>query len=152
MQEQGLPPEFTALHSRFSRGARGHGGALLLALPIAAGLGAALAFRPRRPALPSGRPPSSRRKSSAIVGGVVMLIVGSNFGFVPSGSSASASLIRYRAKIDDPKDAVVCWRRSSVGPPASGWQLYGLAVFSTPVYSRGVVSWRMLEPERRQDV
>ena len=77
------------------------------ALPLAALLGAALALRPRR----KGTPP---RQASviqtqiilAVVGAVVMLIVGQSlaraFGIV-----GVASLIRYRAKVDDPKDAVV---------------------------------------------
>jgi uncharacterized membrane protein YhiD involved in acid resistance len=84
----------------------------------------------------------------AIVGGVVMLIVGSSlaraFGIV-----GVASLIRYRAKIDDPKDAVVMLGTLSLGL-ACGVELYGLALFAT-VFILGVL-WivESLEPEQRK--
>lgn len=102
----------------------------LAALPLAAVLGAALALRARR----RGTPP---RQASvvqtqiilAIVGAVVMLIVGQSlaraFGIV-----GVASLIRYRAKVDDPKDAVVMLCSLGVGL-ASGVGLYALAMVST---------------------
>jgi uncharacterized membrane protein YhiD involved in acid resistance len=65
----------------------------------------------------------------SIVGAVVMLIVGASlaraFGIV-----GVASLVRYRTKIDDPKDAVVMLASLTVGL-ASGVELYGLALFST---------------------
>ena len=58
-----------------------------------------------------------------------MLVVGASlaraFGIV-----GAANLIRYRSKIDDPKDAVVMLRTLGVGL-ASGVGLYALAVFST---------------------
>jgi len=58
-----------------------------------------------------------------------MLVVGASlaraFGIV-----GAANLIRYRSKIDDPKDAVVMLCALAVGL-ASGVGLYGLAVFST---------------------
>ncbi len=58
-----------------------------------------------------------------------MLVVGASlaraFGIV-----GVASLIRYRSKIDDPKDAVVMLCALAVGL-ASGVGLYALAVFST---------------------
>lgn len=100
------------------------------ALPLAALLGAALALRPRR----KGTPP---RQASviqtqiilAVVGAVVMLIVGQSlaraFGIV-----GVASLIRYRAKVDDPKDAVVMLCCLGMGL-ASGVGLYALALLST---------------------
>ena len=77
----------------------------LLALPLAAVLGAVLAFRPRRRGTPPRSAPVIQTQIIlAIVGAVVMLIVGASlaraFGIV-----GVASLIRYRAKIDDPKDA-----------------------------------------------
>lgn len=102
----------------------------LSALPLSAILGAALALRPRRKGTP-------RRQASviqtqiilAVVGAVVMLIVGQSlaraFGIV-----GVASLIRYRAKIDDPKDAVVMLCCLGVGL-ASGVGLYALAMLST---------------------
>src|SRR5262245_52938974 len=102
----------------------------LLALPLAAALGAALAFRPHR----RGTPPRSAQVIEtqivlAIVGAVVMLIVGSSlaraFGIV-----GVASLIRYRSKISDPKDAVVMLAALSVGL-AAGSGLLALSAFST---------------------
>jgi uncharacterized membrane protein YhiD involved in acid resistance len=58
-----------------------------------------------------------------------MLVVGASlaraFGIV-----GAANLIRYRSKIDDPKDAVVMLCALSVGL-ASGVGLYGLAVIGT---------------------
>ena len=102
----------------------------LASLPLSAILGAALALRPRR----KGTPP---RQASviqtqiilAVVGAVVMLIVGQSlaraFGIV-----GVASLIRYRAKVDDPKDAVVMLCCLGMGL-ASGVGLYALAMVST---------------------
>jgi hypothetical protein len=117
-----------------------------LALPFAAVLGAALAFRPRR----RGTPPRSASVIQtqivlSIVGAVVMLIVGASlaraFGIV-----GVASLIRYRAKIDDPKDAVVMLASLSVGL-SCGVELYGLALFAT-IFILGLL-WvvESLEPE-----
>jgi uncharacterized membrane protein YhiD involved in acid resistance len=63
-----------------------------------------------------------------VVGALIMLVVGSSlaraFGIV-----GAASLIRYRSKIDDPKDAGVMLCCLAVGL-ASGVGLYGLAVFA----------------------
>jgi uncharacterized membrane protein YhiD involved in acid resistance len=119
----------------------------LLALPIATAMGALLAFRPRR----SGTPPRSAPVIQtqiilAVVGAVVMLIVGASlaraFGIV-----GAANLIRYRAKIDDPKDAVVMLATLSLGL-ACGVELYGLAAFAA-LFILGVL-WvvESLEPER----
>jgi uncharacterized protein DUF4956 len=99
-------------------------------LPIAAGLACALALRPRRRGTP-------RRQASvietqiilAIVGAVVMLVVGTSlaraFGIV-----GAAGLVRYRAKIDDPKDAGVMLSTLAVGL-AAGVGLWMLALFAT---------------------
>jgi hypothetical protein len=121
----------------------------MLSLPFAAVCGAVLAFRPRA----RGTPPRSASVIQtqivlAVVGSVVMLIVGSNlaraFGIV-----GVASLIRYRAKIDDPKDATVMLASLSLGL-ACGVELYGLAVFAT-LFTLAVL-WivESLEPERRK--
>src|SRR5688572_2986044 len=114
-QLQPLPSEFSqyipdVLESHAAMVARA-----VLALPLAAALGAALAFRPRRRGTPTRSGPVIQTQIIlAIVGGVVMFIVGSSlaraFGIV-----GVASLIRYRAKIDDPKDAVVMLATLSVG-------------------------------------
>jgi uncharacterized membrane protein YhiD involved in acid resistance len=65
----------------------------------------------------------------AVVGAIIMLVVGASlaraFGIV-----GAASLIRYRSKISDPKDAVVMLATLSIGL-ASGVGLYFLAAFST---------------------
>jgi uncharacterized membrane protein YhiD involved in acid resistance len=74
-----------------------------------------------------------------------MLVVGSSlaraFGIV-----GAANLIRYRAKIDDPKDAVVMLSTLSMGL-CCGVELYGLALFAT-VFLLGVL-WAVesIEPE-----
>jgi uncharacterized membrane protein YhiD involved in acid resistance len=65
----------------------------------------------------------------AIVGAVVMLVVGSSlaraFGIV-----GAAGLVRYRAKIEDPKDAGVMLSTLAIGL-ASGVGLWLLASFAT---------------------
>jgi len=99
-------------------------------LPIAAGLGAILAFRPRRRGTPPRMPPVIQTQIIlAVVGALVMLIVGSSlaraFGIV-----GAAGLIRYRARIEDPKDAAVMLSTLGVGL-ASGVGLHLLAAFAT---------------------
>ena len=102
----------------------------MVRLPLAAVLGAALAFRPRRRGTPPRDPAVIQTQIVlAVVGAIIMLVVGASlaraFGIV-----GVASLIRYRSKIDDPKDAVVMLSALSVGL-ASGVGLYALTVFST---------------------
>ncbi len=102
----------------------------MVRLPLAALLGAALAFRPRRRGTPTRTPAVVQTQIIlTVVGAVIMLVVGSSlaraFGIV-----GAASLIRYRSKVDDPKDAGVMLCGLSVGL-ASGVGLYGLAVFAT---------------------
>ena len=101
----------------------------LIRLPLATLLGTALALRPRR----RGTPPRSTAVVQtqiilAVVGAIIMLVVGASlaraFGIV-----GAASLIRYRSKIGDPKDAVVMLSTLSIGL-ACGVGLYFLAVFS----------------------
>ena len=118
----------------------------VLALPVAATLGAALAFRPRRRgAPPRSAPVIETQIVLAVVGATVMLVVGSSlaraFGIV-----GAANLIRYRAKIDDPKDAVVMLSTLSMGL-CSGVELYGLALFAT-IFLLGLL-WAVesIEPE-----
>jgi hypothetical protein len=147
MLEQGLPPEFSRyipdiLESHAAMVARA-----LLALPFAAVLGAVLAFRPRRRGTPPRSAPVIQTQIVlSIVGAVVMLIVGASlaraFGIV-----GVASLIRYRTKVDDPKDAVVMLGCLTVGL-ASGVELYGLALFSTVFILAVLWVVESLEPER----
>ncbi len=148
MQEALLPPEFSAyipdvleMHAEMVARA-------LLALPMAAGLAAALAFRPRRRGTPPRLGPVIQTQIMlAIVSAVVMLVVGSDLARA-FGAVGVASLIRYRAEIADPKDAVVMLASLSIGL-AAGVQLYGLAAFAT-VFMLGVL-WiiESLEPEHR---
>lgn len=98
-----------------------------LCLVVAAALGTLLAFRPRR----EGGPPrvahvTQSQIMMAIVGALVMLIVGASLAraFAIAGT---AGLVRYRAKIDDPKDASVMLACLAVGL-ASGVGLLYLAV------------------------
>ena len=149
MLEQGLPPEFTRyipdiLESHAAMVVRA-----LVALPLAAVLGTVLAFRPRRHGTPARSAPVIQTQIVlSIIGAVVMLVVGASlaraFGIV-----GAANLIRYRAKIDDPKDAVVMLTTLTVGL-ACGVELYGLALFAT-LFVLGVL-WAVesFEPERKK--
>lgn len=102
----------------------------LIRLPIAAALGTMLAFRPRR------RSQGQRvvvvmqtQIMLAVVGAVIMLVVGNSlsraFGIV-----GAAGLIRYRASIADPKDAVVMLCSLAAGL-AVGVELYQIALVAT---------------------
>jgi len=99
-------------------------------LPIAALLGTALALRPRR----AGSP---RRDVAvietqivlSIVGALIMLVVGASLARA-FGIAGAANLIRYRAKIEDPKDAVVMLSTLAVGL-AAGVGLFGIAAVGT---------------------
>jgi uncharacterized membrane protein YhiD involved in acid resistance len=102
----------------------------LLRLPLAAVLGAALALRPKRRGTPDRSPAVVETQIVlSVVGAVIMLVVGASlaraFGIV-----GAANLIRYRSKIEDPKDAVVMLSALAVGL-ASGVGLYMVAAFST---------------------
>ena len=118
----------------------------VLALPVATALGAMLAFRPRRRGTPPRSAPVIETQIVlAVVGATVMLVVGSSlaraFGIV-----GAANLIRYRAKIEDPKDAVVMLSTLSMGL-CCGVELYGLALFAT-VFLLGVLwATESIEPE-----
>jgi hypothetical protein len=147
MDPQALPPEFSryvpdVLEPQVAMAARA-----VLALPFATMLGALLAFRPRR----RGTPPRSAAVIQtqiilSIVGAVVMLLIQDSLarGF---GIAGVASLIRYRTKIDDPKDATVMLGTLTVGL-ASGVELYGLAAFSTVFMLCVLWIVESLEPER----
>jgi hypothetical protein len=102
----------------------------LVRLPFAAGLACVLALRPRRRGTPKRQAPVIQTQIIlAIVGAVVMLVVGSSlaraFGIV-----GAAGLVRYRAKIEDPKDAGVMLSTLAVGL-ASGVGIFLLAAFAT---------------------
>lgn len=118
----------------------------LVRLPLAAVLGAVLAMRPKR----RGTPPRTTAVIHtqiilAIVGAVIMLVVGASlaraFGIV-----GAANLIRYRSKIEDPKDAGVMLCALAVGL-ASGVGLYALAAFSTAFIVGALVIIESFEPQ-----
>ncbi len=118
----------------------------LARLPTAALLSAILAFRPRRRGTPKRQAPVIQTQIIlALVGAMVMLVVGASlaraFGIV-----GAAGLIRYRAKIEDPKDAGVMLSTLAIGL-ASGVGLYLFAVFST-IFVLGVL-WviESIDPE-----
>jgi hypothetical protein len=99
-------------------------------LPVAAGLACVLALRPRRRGTPHRQTPVIQTQIIlAVVGAVVMLVVGASlaraFGIV-----GAAGLVRYRAKIEDPKDAGVMLSTLAVGL-AAGVGLWMLASFAT---------------------
>ena len=117
-------------------------------LPLATALGTMLALRPRR----RGTPPRQAAVLQtqivlAVVGAVIMLVVGTNlaraFGIV-----GVASLIRYRTKIRDPKDAVVMLSALAVGL-ASGAGLFALSIFSTIFLVAALLVIESFEPRTR---
>ena len=115
------PPQSTQLEQLFDA---------LYRLPLAAGLASILALRPRRRGTPPRQTPVVQTQIIlAIVGAVVMIVVGSSlaraFGIV-----GAAGLVRYRAKIADPKDAGVMLSTLAIGL-ACGVGIWMLAAFST---------------------
>jgi len=122
----------------------------IVSLPIAAALGAVLAFRPQRRGTPPRDPAVIQTQIIlALVGTLVMLVVGASlaraFGIV-----GAASLVRYRSKIDDPKDAGVMLSCLAIGL-AAGVGIYWIAALST-LFILGVV-WVLesQEPEGVKD-
>jgi hypothetical protein len=102
----------------------------LLRLPLAAALGAALALRPRRAGTPPRKPMVVQTQVIlAVIGALVMIVVGVSLARA-FGVVGIAGLIRYRAKIDDPKDAGVMLAALGVGL-AAGVGLFWLAPFAT---------------------
>lgn len=121
-----------------------------VALPLATLLGAALALRPRR----RGTPKRSSQVVQtqiilAIIGALVMIVVGTSLARA-FGVVGAAGLVRYRAKIDDPKDAGVMLTTLGVGL-GCGVGVYGLAVFATAFLM--VVLWiiESFEPSARKE-
>ena len=118
----------------------------LARLGLAAALGTSLALRPKRRGTPLRSTAVVQTQIIlALVGTVIMLVVGASlaraFGIV-----GAASLVRYRSKIDDPKDAVVMLSSLSVGL-AAGVGLYLLAVVSTAVLVTALWIIESLEPQ-----
>ena len=122
--------------------------ASVIRLPLAALLGAALALRPKRSGTPERQPAVVQTQIIlSVVGALIMLVVGASlaraFGIV-----GAANLIRYRSKIDDPKDAVVMLCALSVGL-ASGVGLYGLATIGTVFIAACLWVIEGFEPQTR---
>ena len=121
----------------------------LVRLPLAALLGAALAMRPRRRGTPRRQPAVIQPQIIlAIVGAVVMMVVGTNLARA-FGVVGAAGLVRYRAKIEDPKDAGVMLSTLAVGL-ACGVGLYAMAVFSALFILLALWVIESLEPHRRE--
>lgn len=115
-------------------------------LPTAAFLSAVLAFRPRRRGTPKREAPVVQTQIVlALVGAMVMLVVGASlaraFGIV-----GAAGLIRYRAKISDPKDAGVMLSTLAIGL-ASGVGLYLFATFATVFVLAILLAIESIDPE-----
>ena len=112
-------------------------------------LRAALALRPRR----RGTPKRSSQVVQtqiilSIIGALVMIVVRTSLARA-FGVVGAAGLVRYRAKIDDPKDAGVMLSTLAVGL-AYGIGLYGLAMFPSVFVT--VVLWiiESFEPTAHQ--
>jgi uncharacterized membrane protein YhiD involved in acid resistance len=122
--------------------------AAVVRLPLAAVLGTALALRPRRRGTPVRQTAVVQTQIVlSVVGALIMLVVGASlaraFGIV-----GAANLIRYRSKIDDPKDAVVMLCTLSVGL-CSGVGLYGLAIVGTLFIGLALGIIESFEPQTR---
>ncbi len=121
----------------------------LIRLPIAALLGAALAVRPRRRGTPPRQPAVIQTQIIlAIVGAVVMMVVGTNLARA-FGVVGAAGLVRYRAKIEDPKDAGVMLSTLAIGL-ASGVGLYAMATFSAAFILVALWIIESFEPQTRK--
>ena len=119
----------------------------LIRLPIAALLGAALALRPRRRGTPPRNPAVIQTQIIlAIVGALVMMVVGTNLARA-FGVVGAAGLVRYRAKIEDPKDAGVMLSTLAVGLGA-GVGLYAMVIFSTAFILLALWIIESFEPDR----
>ena len=122
----------------------------LVALPLATTLGAALALRPRRRGTPKRSSPVIQTQIIlSIIGALVMIVVGTSLARA-FGVVGAAGLVRYRAKIDDPKDAGVMLTTLAVGL-GCGVGVYGLAVFAT-AFLMGIL-WviESFEPSARKE-
>lgn len=121
----------------------------LFRLPLAAALGAALAVRPKRRGTPPRQPAVIQTQIIlAIVGSLVMLVVGTNLARA-FGVVGAAGLVRYRAKIEDPKDAGVMLSTLGIGL-ACGVGLYVMATLSAAFILVTLWVIESFEPETRR--
>jgi hypothetical protein len=117
----------------------------LVALPLSAALAGVLAYRPRRRNLPERNPEVVQTQIMlAIVGALVMLVVGASLARA-FGIAGAASLVRYRAKVSDPKDASVMLSALGIGL-ASGVGLYWLASAATAFIVLVLAGLEWVEP------
>jgi uncharacterized membrane protein YhiD involved in acid resistance len=122
----------------------------VIALPIAGALGAALAFRPVRRGTPPRQPAVIQTQIVlAIIGALVMIVVGASLARA-FGIAGAASLVRYRSKIEDPKDAAVMLAALAVGL-ASGTGIYLIAAGATLFILAVLWLLESLEPEARKE-
>lgn len=118
-----------------------------IALPLAAGLAGLLAFRPRRRHAPERNPEVVQTQVMlALIGALVMLVVGASLARA-FGIAGAASLVRYRAKVSDPKDASVMLGALGIGL-ASGVGLFWLATVATLFIVAVLWLLEHLEPRR----
>lgn len=121
----------------------------LVALPLAAALGTMLALRPRRRGTPSRSTPVIQTQIIlAIIAAVVMLVVGSSLARA-FGVVGAAGLVRYRSKIQDPKDAGVMLSTLAVGL-ACGVGVYPLAIFAAVFIVAVLYVVESFEPRARK--
>jgi uncharacterized membrane protein YhiD involved in acid resistance len=142
-------PQQTASETADSRGTMTEVRRAMIRLPLAAVLGAMLGLRPRRKGTPPRQPAVIQTQIIlAIVGSVVMLVVGTNLARA-FGVVGAAGLVRYRAKVEDPKDAGVMLSTLAIGL-ASGVGQYLLAVFSSFFILFALWIIESFEPEGRK--
>src|SRR5262245_50558206 len=121
----------------------------LIALPLATTLGALLALRPRRRGTPPRSPAVIQTQIIlSIIGALVMLVVGSSLARA-FGVVGAAGLVRYRAKIEDPKDAGVMLSTLAVGL-ACGVGVYPLAIFAAVFIGVVLYVVESFEPRARK--
>ena len=100
----------------------------IVRLPLAAALGSALAMRPRRAGTPRRKPAVVQTQVIlAVMGALVLIVVGASLARA-FGVVGIAGLIRYRAKVDDPKDASVMLAGLGVGLACGSGLLYLAAI------------------------
>jgi uncharacterized membrane protein YhiD involved in acid resistance len=121
----------------------------LIRLPLSAVLCAALAIRPKRKGTPARQPAVIQTQIIlGIVGAVVMLVVGTNLARA-FGVVGAAGLVRYRAKVEDPKDAGVMLSTLAIGL-ACGVGLYLMATFCAAFILASLWVIESFEPEGRK--
>jgi uncharacterized membrane protein YhiD involved in acid resistance len=119
----------------------------LLALPIAAICGAALAFRPVRRGTPPRDPAVIQTQIVlAVVGALIMVVVGASLARA-FGIMGAANLVRYRAKFDDRKEAAVMLVALAVGL-AAGAGIYLRIMLATAFIMAILWTLESFEPAR----